>query len=206
MMTSKCMAWPCGWMSRQINQRRPESQVARQFRTQIFGADRIRRAATGLDLSEPWLIVIDQVSSSGNAELAEGGRTMERVSGIGGVFFRAKNPQKLAQWYRDNLGIPEVPETYEEGSWWQESGPTVFTPFNEQSEFLAEYDADLILNFRVSNLDAIVEQLRSAGISIDVDPTVYPNGRFASLLDPEGNPIQLWEPDGTDKTRPESTD
>ncbi len=116
---------------------------------------------------------------------------MERVTGIGGIFFRVKNADKLAEWYEQHLGISRVPETYEEGSWWQEEGPTVFEPFNDKNEFLAHYNRQLILNFRVQNIDAMVEQLRSAGITVEVDPEQYPNGRFALVYDPEGNPVQL---------------
>ncbi len=127
---------------------------------------------------------------------------MELVTGIGGVFFRAREPKQLAAWYEQHLGIPGVPETYEEGSWWQDEGPTVFGPFSDDNEYLGRYKRSWILNFRVRNLDAMVKQLRSAGIDVEVDPRQYPNGRFASLFDPEGNPVQLWQPEGTDATRP----
>lgn len=127
---------------------------------------------------------------------------MERVRGIGGVFFRAKDPEMLEAWYEKHLGITKVPKTYEEGSWWQDEGPTVFAPFDDNNEYLKQYNRPWILNFRVGNLDAMVEQLRSAGIHVEVDPEQYPNGRFASLYDPEGNPIQLWQPMGTDEFRP----
>ncbi len=127
---------------------------------------------------------------------------MQRVTGIGGVFFRAKDPRALAAWYEAHLGIPRVPGRYEDGSWWQEEGPTVFDPFNDGNEYLARFSASLILNFRVRDLDEMVAQLRSAGIAVEVDPEEYPNGRFAHLLDPEGNPIQLWENGGTDAVRP----
>ncbi len=130
---------------------------------------------------------------------------MERISGIGGIFFRAKNPEALAQWYQDLLGISKVPDTYEEGSWWQDTGPTVFAPYDNSNEYLSKFNTNLILNFRVKNLDRIVEQLRGAGITVEVDPEVYPNGRFAHLTDLEGNPVQLWEVAGTDLTRPEKT-
>ncbi len=130
---------------------------------------------------------------------------METVTGIGGLFIRAQEPKKLAEWYEKHLGITRVPKTYEEGSWWQDEGPTVFDPFNEDNEYLARYKREWILNFRVRDLSAMVEQLRSAGIEVEVDPEIYPNGRFALLFDPEGNPIQLWQPMGTDENRPSKT-
>ncbi len=128
---------------------------------------------------------------------------MQRVTGIGGVFFRAKDRGMLEAWYEQYLGIPKVPKTYEEGSWWQDEGPTVFAPFDDKNEYLGQYKRSWILNFRVEDLDAMVEQLRSSGIEVQVDPEQYPNGRFASLYDPEGNPIQLWQPMGTDEFRPD---
>jgi len=119
---------------------------------------------------------------------------MHRVSGIGGFFFRATDPDAIARWYRDNLGIDPVPESYGEQSWTQEAGETVFTAMPEALDQFGQSDRTWAINFRVPDLDGMVAQLRSAGIEVSVDPETYPNGRFASLADPEGNPIQLWEP------------
>ncbi len=127
---------------------------------------------------------------------------MERVTGIGGVFFRAKDPQGLANWYEQNLGVRRVGQTYEEGSWWQDEGPTVFEPFADEGEMGGAIQPALIFNFRVRDLAAMVEQLNAAGIEVQVDPEEYPNGRFARLQDPEGNPIELWQASGTDSVRP----
>lgn len=123
---------------------------------------------------------------------------MERVTGIGGLFIRARDPERLTQWYRDNLGIDEPPETYETSSWRQEAGPTVFAPMPEDSTHFGSTSSQWSLNLRVRDLDAMVAQLREAGIVVTVDPEAYPNGRFAELRDPEDNPIQLWEPSGAD--------
>ena len=119
---------------------------------------------------------------------------MQRVTGIGGLFFRAKNPTALAQWYREHLGIDLVPADYNQKSWSQEAGPTVFAPFPQDSEYFGDAARQWMVNFRVQDLDAMVEQLRAAGIEVAIDSEVYPNGRFARLRDPEGNPIELWEP------------
>jgi glyoxylase I family protein len=127
---------------------------------------------------------------------------MERVTGIGGVFFRAKDPKALAAWYERHLGISRVPETYEEGSWRQDEGPTVFAPFAEDTDYFGRAEQAWMINLRVRDLDAMVAQLRSHEIEVDVDPEMYPNGRFARLHDPEGNPIELWQPMGTDQSRP----
>lgn len=119
---------------------------------------------------------------------------MQRVTGIGGLFFRAKSPDALAQWYQQNLGIDLTPTDYGQKPWSQEAGPTVFAPFPPDTDCFGDVTKQWMINFRVRDLDAMVEQLRAAGIAITIDPEKYPNGRFARLHDPEGNPIELWEP------------
>lgn len=123
---------------------------------------------------------------------------MEKVTGIGGLFFRAKDPKTLAAWYEDNLGVSTVPENYDTPAWKTESGTTVFAPFEENTDFFGDRGQQWMVNFRVRDLDAMTKQLRDNGTKVDVDPETYPNGRFAQLSDPEGNPIQLWEPGGCD--------
>ena len=123
---------------------------------------------------------------------------MEKVSGIGGLFFRAKDPSSLGQWYRDHLGVTLVPSNDDELPWRQEAGPTIFAPFPETTEYFGDASKVWMLNFRVANLEAMLAQLRAAGISVDLDPQSYPSGRFARLRDPEGNPIELWEPEARD--------
>jgi len=119
---------------------------------------------------------------------------MERVDGIGGFFFRAKAPKVLAKWYTDHLGVTITPADYGQEPWQQAAGPTVFEPFPAATKYFGDPAQTFMLNFRVRDLDAMVAQLRGAGIKVDVDPQKYPNGRFARLSDPEGNPIQLWQP------------
>jgi glyoxylase I family protein len=119
---------------------------------------------------------------------------MERVTGIGGLFFRARDPDALARWYADHLGIDPVPASYEEWPWWQQEGPTVFSPFPADSDAFGRPEQAWMLNLRVRDLDAMVTQLRAAGVEVTPDQQAYPNGRFAITADPEGNPIQLWEP------------
>lgn len=85
--------------------------------------------------------------------------------------------------------------SYDDDDWHQAAGPTVFAPFGAEhwdSPHLGP--AGWGINFRVPDLDGMVAQLRAAGVVVDVDPELYPNGRFAQLADPEGNPVQLWEP------------
>lgn len=119
---------------------------------------------------------------------------MQKVTGIGGVFFRAKNPTATAQWYKQHLGVDLVPTDYSQKPWSQEAGPTAFAPFPQDSEHFGDATKQWMINFRVRDLDALAGQLRGAGIQVTIDPEIYPNGRFARLLDPEGNPIELWEP------------
>src|SRR5262245_27326083 len=119
---------------------------------------------------------------------------MQRVTGIGGFFFRAKDPAALARWYEENLGIDPVPDDYNTQPWSQEAGPTAFAPFAQDTEYFGRAEKQCMINFRVRDLDAMVAQLRAAKIEVTVDKETYPNGRFARLSDPEENPIELWEP------------
>jgi glyoxylase I family protein len=119
---------------------------------------------------------------------------MERVTGVGGIFFRSKDPSTLGQWYKEQLGIDPVPGDHSQKPWSQEAGPTVFAPFPHDTEYFGDAGKQWMLNLRVQNLDAMVMQLQASKIEVTVDPEIYPNGRFARLHDPEGNPIELWEP------------
>lgn len=119
---------------------------------------------------------------------------MEKVAGIGGIFFRAADPEKLSKWYEAHLGVNPVPTTYDEPPWSQEAGPTVFAPFEQSTDYFGRASQTWMINFRVHDLSKLVEQLRSANIEVTVDEEAYPNGKFARLHDPEGNPIELWEP------------
>ena len=100
----------------------------------------------------------------------------------------------MGKWYQDHLGVSLVPANYSQAPWSQEAGPTVFAPFPTDSDYFGNPQKNWMINFRVRDLDLMVAQLRAAGIEVAVDPQTYPNGRFARLHDPEGNPIELWEP------------
>jgi glyoxylase I family protein len=119
---------------------------------------------------------------------------VERVTGIGGLFFRSADPAALAAWYERHLGITPVPLTYGESAWRQEGGPTVFAAFDARTDHFGRPEQQWMVNFRVRDLDAMVGQLRAAGLAVEVDTELYPNGRFARVHDPEGNPVELWEP------------
>lgn len=118
----------------------------------------------------------------------------ERVTGIGGIFFRARDPKALAQWYQDHLGVFVTPQSIGDPVWQQQAGETVFAPFPEKTDYFGDETKQWMMNFRVSDLDKMAAQLAAAGIAVKVDPATYPNGRFARIHDPEGNPIELWQP------------
>lgn len=113
---------------------------------------------------------------------------MSRVLGLGGVFFRAQNAKALASWYETHLGVTEL--------WSQQAGPTIFAPFQHDTDYFGRENQQFMLNFRVADLDAIVADLVIAGIPVETqDDWDSPEaGRFARIHDPEGNPIELWEP------------
>jgi glyoxylase I family protein len=119
---------------------------------------------------------------------------MEKVTGIGGFFFRAKDPTALGRWYEENLGVSLVPSNYGELGWHQEAGPTAFAPFPEDTDYFGNAGQAWMINFRVRDLDAMMAHLQRRDIPVKRDEQQYPNGRFARLHDPEGNPIELWEP------------
>ncbi len=116
------------------------------------------------------------------------------VTGLGGMFFRARDPDALAAWYRDRLGIDPVPSTWEAPCWQQQAGPTVFAPFRADTDYFGRPEQAFMVNLRVRDLAALAASLRAAGIEVRVDPEAHPNGCFARVHDPEGNPIELWQP------------
>ncbi|MEZ5374365.1 MAG: VOC family protein [Microthrixaceae bacterium] len=123
---------------------------------------------------------------------------MHRVAGIGGLFFKANDPDRLSRWYAEHFGVTAPPDSYDEPVWTQSAGETVFAPFGpEHADSPHLGSSGWGINFRVDDLEVMVHQLRTAGIEVEVDAEVYPNGRFAQLADPEGNAVQLWEPSGS---------
>ena len=118
---------------------------------------------------------------------------MAHVTGIGGLFFRADDPEALARWYETHLGISPPGES---SAWTQEAGPTVFAPFRRDTDYFGDASRQFMLNLRVRDLDGLTDRLQSAGIAVITDPAwdMPEIGRFARIHDPEGNPIELWEP------------
>ena len=135
---------------------------------------------------------------SGPAAVAPAQETAPRVErqvalGIGGLFVRAADPAALSAWYERHLGINPVPTSYDDTPWVQEEGPTIFSPMPDVEEGMLPKGKSWMLNLRVADIEAFVAQLKADGIAVELDPQTYPNGRFATLAAPEGNPIQLWE-------------
>jgi len=122
---------------------------------------------------------------------------MEQVTGIGGVFFKVKDPKGMTEWYRTNLGI-QSKGGYADFTWRDkdhpgETGHTTWRIFPANTTYFGESSSSLMIDYRVANLDRMLEQLRKSGVKIEkVDN--YDYGRWAWIMDPEGNRIELWEP------------
>ncbi len=118
---------------------------------------------------------------------------MEKVLGLGGVFIRARDPRALGAWYTEMLGV-DMPV------WGQEAGPTVVAPFPYDTDYFGLHDQQFMLNFRVSNLARMIEELQAKGVEVITKEEWNSEvGTFARIHDPEGNPIELWQPaDGLD--------
>lgn len=127
-------------------------------------------------------------------------KTKPRVTGIGGIFFKAKNPKKVQAWYAKHLGLPIDPNW---GGWqweWRDAknpktkGSTVWNAFEEKTKYFKPSKKQFMINYRVENLTKVLEALKKEGVSVDpkVDSSEY--GKFGWIMDCEGNRIELWEP------------
>ena len=116
---------------------------------------------------------------------------MERVVGIGGYFIRAADPAALGAWYRDCLGL----DADENGLWSQGSGPTVFATFESETDYFGSRAQQTMINYRVDNMDALLEALKAEGVDANPKREDSEYGRFAWVTDPEGNRVELWQPD-----------
>ncbi|MFC3085823.1 VOC family protein [Tabrizicola soli] len=117
---------------------------------------------------------------------------MAKVTGIGGIFFRARDPEGLMAWYRQHLGITQPDETV----WMQAAGPTILSPFAAGTDYFPA-DRQWMLNLRVDDLPGMIAQLRAAGIAVETRADWDGDGSygtFARLHDPEGTPVELWQP------------
>ncbi|HXZ80204.1 MAG TPA: VOC family protein [Terriglobales bacterium] len=125
---------------------------------------------------------------------------MERATGIGGIFFKCDDPEKMYQWYEKHLGLKRVGGAV--GFEWRHKdedkpGMTVWSLFPRTSTYFDPSQANFMINYCVENLDALLERLRAEGVEIDPKREDHEYGRFAWIMDPEGNRIELWEPPKT---------
>lgn len=121
---------------------------------------------------------------------------MALVAGIGGIFFKARDPDALAAWYRERLGVP-----VEDGNWavfrWGADGPagtTVWAVFRDDTDYFGPSGGGFMLNFRVDDLDRVLAELRQDGVKVVDRVEEHEYGRFGWIVDPEGNRIELWQP------------
>jgi predicted enzyme related to lactoylglutathione lyase len=120
---------------------------------------------------------------------------MEQVLGIGGIFFKARDPQALAAWYREHLGLPIEPgQTFGALASAAAGEPAVWSAFPADTTYFGAGPAPFMVNYRVRNLDALLAQLRTAGVPVDEQIQNCEFGRFGWATDPEGNRFELWEP------------
>lgn len=125
---------------------------------------------------------------------------MKRVTGIGGIFFKSKDPQAVTAWYKTHLGLDTNPygATFE---WYEaddntKKGTTQWAPFSADTTYFEPSQREFMINYRVENLEALVEELKKEGVTILDNIETYDYGKFVHILDPEGNKIELWEPIG----------
>ena len=130
---------------------------------------------------------------------------MGRVTGIGGIFFKSEDPERLKSWYQQHLGITPDKDGYIAFEWREKQDPdtvgyTVWGPFQDDTKYFHPSTKAYMFNFRVDDLDALLEQLRAAGVEVDDNVEEYEYGRFGWVMDPEGHRIELWEPPARDET------
>lgn len=124
--------------------------------------------------------------------------SLKRVTGIGGIFFKCKEPKKVREWYQQHLGL-EVNDYGSVFEWYQgadstKKGFTQWSPFNEKTKYFEPSTKEFMINYRVANLDALVLELKKEGVTITDSVSTYDYGKFVHIMDLEGNKIELWEP------------
>lgn len=125
---------------------------------------------------------------------------MKKVTGIGGVFFKSKDPKATHEWYKKHLGI-EANQYGASFEWLEKDNPektgiTQWTPFSDTTSYFEPSTRDFMINYRVADLEALVAELRKENVTILDEMETYEYGKFIHILDGEGNKIQLWEPMG----------
>jgi len=130
---------------------------------------------------------------------------MKRVTGIGGIFFKSKNPAKIQQWYQKHLGIGPARSGAIMFEWISKAsgkaGCTVWSPFDRKTKYFRPSSKEFMFNYRVRNLPALLKQLRRERVRIVGTMQEYDFGKFGWIMDPEGNKIELWEPVDADRRK-----
>lgn len=123
---------------------------------------------------------------------------MGRVTGIGGIFFKCKDTGKINEWYKKHLGMDTGPYgvTFECGGEDSKKEITQWSPFSDTTDYFEPSAKDFMINYKVENLELMVEELKKEGVTILDEIAVYDYGKFIHILDIEGNKIELWEPAG----------
>ncbi|MDN3580545.1 VOC family protein [Mucilaginibacter flavus] len=125
---------------------------------------------------------------------------MKKVTGIGGIFFKCDDPKKMTDWYAQNLGLPVseygVMFQWRDAEDTSKEGTTVWSPFKNDTKYFEPSKKDFMINYRVENIEALVQQLKADGVTVLDEIAVYDYGKFVHILDPEGNSIELWEDAG----------
>lgn len=118
---------------------------------------------------------------------------MKKVTGLGGIFFKCDDTAKMKDWYAKNLGVESGFEWLEKGDQ-QREGYTVWSTFPADTKYFEPSKKPFMINYRVADLEALVEQFKQDGVTIVDEIATYDYGKFVHILDPEGNAIELWEP------------
>ncbi len=123
---------------------------------------------------------------------------MKKVTGVGGIFFKTKDPEKMKEWYNKNLGLVtnEYGSVFEfrESDRPENKAYSVWSPFKDDTDYFQPSEKEFMINYRVENIEALVEELRKSGVTICDEIETYEYGKFVHILDPENNKIELWEP------------
>jgi predicted enzyme related to lactoylglutathione lyase len=184
-----------------------ESDVVKSLKTGVNYFNRITWEKDSLgNVHQKWDIVDDkdnilQVAFDGiykRKQEVNNSENMKKVTGIGGIFFKCKDPNTMKDWYKNHLGLNT--DAYGTSFEWRQGddsskyGFTQWSPFAESTKYFEPSPKEFMINYRVDNLEALVEQLKKEGVTITDEIETFDYGKFVHIMDPEGNKIELWEP------------
>lgn len=137
-------------------------------------------------------------SKVGSTETEAEVKVPKKVIGIGGIFFKSKDPKKIKEWYQKNLGL----KTDEYGTMFEsrnvddpeQKNYLQWSPFSDKTEYFEPSQKEFMINYRVENLESLLEELAKDGVEVIGEMETYEYGKFAHIMDPEGNKLELWEP------------